>query len=382
MKKPDKQQIELPKFPMMEYLEMAIDSRQQGKIKHKMSEIIAMVFLATLANADDWVEIELFAKYHEKVLRQYLELPNGIPSHDTIQRVMAIVSPEFLSGFQQCWNELVSRDEGDKLRKLLSIDGKTQRGNGTTARKGNHIVSAVDENGVCLGQERVGDKTNEITAIPKLLDNLKIKGHIITTDAMGTQTEIAKKIRQKRADYVLALKANQGTLYDDVKLYFEDSEFLSESEYTSTVEKARSSIERREYWQTDDIAWLPQKKGWAGLQSIAMTRNTVTKNGRVTTEIRYFISSLPLGVDEIARAIRGHWMVESYHWHLDVTVREDANQTLDRDAAFNLNIVRKISLNILRLLDLNHMFKKISFRKKRLVIGYDPMVFFGMLFDI
>jgi predicted transposase YbfD/YdcC len=373
---------QLPKFPMMEYLELAIDSRQQGKIKHKMSEIIALVFLATLSNADDWVEIELFAKYHEKALRKYMELPNGIPSHDTMQRVMAIVSPGFLSGFQERWNELVSGGEGDKLRKLLSIDGKTQRGNGTATRKGNHIVSAVDGNGVCLGQERVGDKTNEITAIPKLLDSLKVKGHIITTDAMGTQTGIAKKIRQKKADYVLALKGNQGTLYDDVKLYFKDSGFLSESNYTSTIEKARSSIERREYWQTDDIAWLARRKEWAGLQSIAMTKNTVTKNGKTTTETRYFISSLPLGVDEMARAIRGHWMVESYHWHLDVTFREDANQTLDRDAAFNLNIVRKISLNILKLMDLSHMFKNISLRKKWLVIGYDPMVFFGMLFDI
>ena len=146
-----------------------------------------------------------------------------------------------------------------------------------------------------------------------MLDALNVKGHIITTDAMGTQTEIVMKIRKKRAEYVLALKGNQGRLYEDVKLYFDDSKFLSDCAYTKTMEKARGGIEKREYWQTEDIGWLPQKKDWAGLKSISMTRNTIIKDGMETSEIRYFISSLPLDVKEIARAIRGHWMLESYH---------------------------------------------------------------------
>jgi len=355
---------------LLKYLDTVTDTRQEKKVRHKMCDIIALVFFALLANADEWVEIEIFGKEHEAFLRRYLELPNGIPSHDTIQRVFAMVSPEFLQGFQRMWNEMLSSDEGEKIKKILAIDGKTQRGNGNANQKPNHIVSAVDGDGFCLGQKRVNEKSNEITAIPELLDVLNVKGHIITTDAMGTQTEIVKKIRKRQADYVLALKGNQGNLCDDVKLYFEDAGHLAGCAYTNTTEKARGGIEKREYWQTEDIAWLPQRKNWAGLKSIAMTRNTVTKQGALTVETRYFISSLPLDANEIARAIRGHWMVESFHWHLDVTFREDANHTLEKQAAFNLNIIRKLALHALRLFEVGS--KPLSLRKKRFAVGTNP----------
>jgi len=299
------------------YLESIEDNRQQKKVKHLMKDIIAIVFFASLANADEWTDICYFAAEEEMFLRNYLELPNGIPSHDTIQRVMAIVSPEYLQRFREKWNEALSKGEGEKIRKILSLDGKTQRGNGRGGRKANHIVSAVDNYGFCLNEVRVDDKSNEITAMPDLLDMLNINGHIITTDAMGAQTRIAGKIREKHADYVLALKKNQETLYNDVKLYFDDPELLVRCAYAKTTEKARGGIEKREYWQTGDISWLHQKKDWAGLRSIAMTKNTVTKNNRAATEVRYFISSLPPDIGEMSRAIRGHWMVESYHWHLD-----------------------------------------------------------------
>ena len=349
---------------------MVTDVRQEKKILHKMSDIIALVFFATLANADDFVEIAIFGKEYEDFLREYLELPNGIPSHDTIQRVLAMVSPEFLSGFQTMWNEMLNSSEGKKIKKILAIDGKTQRGNGNKNQKSNHIVSAVDDKGFCLGQKCVDEKSNEITAIPELLDVLNVKGTIITTDAMGTQTEIVKKIRKKRADYLLALKRNQTNLYEDVKLYFEDLELLSRCAHHKTVEKARGGTEIREYWQTDAIAWLSQRKNWAGLKSIAMTRNTIIKNGKETQETRYFISSLALDVKEIARAIRSHWMVESYHWHLDVTFREDGNHTLEKQAAYNLNIIRKLALNILRIYDSG---KPLSMKKKRFVTCLNPV---------
>jgi len=349
------------------YLELIPDSRQQKKVKHLMKDIIAIVFFASLARADEWMEIYYFAEAKEEFLRRYLELPNGIPSHDTIQRVMAIVSPEYLQGFREKWNEAVSGGEGQKIRKILSLDGKTQRGNSTVGRKANHIVSAVDNYGFCLNEVLTDDKSNEITAIPELLDILNIKGHIITTDAMGTQTKIAGKIRKKQADYVLALKKNQEALYKDVKLYFDDPELLIQCAYTKTVQKARGGIEKREYWQTEDISWLHQKKDWAGLKSIAMTKNTITKGEKTTTETRYFISSLPLDVDETAKAIRSHWMVESYHWHLDVTFREDANQTIEKAAAYNLNIIRKIAINTLKLLDVG--FKRVSLKGKRFILN-------------
>ncbi len=322
-----------------------------------------------LAGADEWTSYEIFAREHEGFLRKYLELPGGIPSHDTIQRVFAIVSPEFLQKFQVMWNEMLNSGEGEKIKKLLAIDGKTQRGNGNKNQKANHIVSAVTENGFCLGEKRVSEKTNEITAIPELLSDLNIKGHIVTIDAMGTQTEIAKQIRKKRADYVLALKRNQHSLYEDIKLYFEDADMLAGCAYTKKVEKARSGIEKREYWQTDNVSWLAQKKDWAGLKSIAMTRNTIIKNGVETSETRYFISSLPLDVKEVARAIRGHWMVESLHWHLDVTFREDENHTLEKQAAFNQNILRKLALMVLKIFDIG---RKLSVRMKRFSVSTNP----------
>lgn len=356
---------------LLDYVSKVRDTRQEKKVLHKMMDIIMLVFFASLADADDWVEIEVFGKEHEKFLRHYLELPNGIPSHDTIQRVFAMVSPEFLEGFQKKWNELLNSNEGDKVKRLLAIDGKTQRGNGNKIQKANHIVSAVDERGFCLGQKRVEEKTNEIKVIPELLECLNIKGTIITTDAMGTQTAIVKKIRRKRADYVLALKANQGNLLEDVRLYFSNSEFLGRCAYKKTVEKARGKIETREYWQTDDIAWLNQKNEWTGLKSIILTRNTITgEEGKIKVEERYFISSLPMGIDEIARAVRGHWMVESYHWHLDVTFREDGNHTLEKQAAYNLNIIRKLAINILKLAEVGK--RPLSLKKKRYAIGTNP----------
>ena len=356
---------------VLTYLVMARDNRQEKKVLHKMSDIIALVFFAMLANANEWVEIEIFGQEHEAFLRRYLELPNGIPSHDTIQRVFAMVSPEYLERFQMLWNEMLSSDEGEKIKKILALDGKTQRGNGNKNQRANHIVSVVDESGVSLGQKRVDEKTNEITVMPELLDDLNVKGHIVTIDAMGTQMEIAAKIRKKQADYVLALKGNQGLLHEDVKLYFDDPDVLSNCDYTKTVEKARSSVERREYWQTENIAWLGQRKNWSGLKSIAMTRNTIIKDGVETSQTRYFISSLPLNAKEIARAIRGHWMVESHHWHLDVTFREDDNRTLDKQAAYNLNILRKLALSVLKII---HIGKKpLSLKKKRFAIGTNPV---------
>lgn len=352
---------------ILEYLEVAEDKRQAWKVQHKLKDIIAIVFFATLANANDWMEIYYFAMSNEAFLRKYLELPNGIPSHDTLQRVYAMVAPEYLESFQEAWNKKLSSGEGEKLKKILAIDGKTQRGNGNRNQKGNHIVSAVDENGFCLGQRRVDEKSNEITAIPALLEQLNIKGQIITIDAMGTQVEIMALIKQQRADYVLALKRNQEKLYEDVRLYFDDMDLLSKCAYQKTVEKARGCIEKREYWHTDDISWLTKQGKYKGLRSIAMTRNTITKDGITKQETRYYVSSLPLDVKQIARAIRGHWMIESFHWHLDVTFREDANRTLEKNAAYNLNIIRKIALTILKLYDIGH--KGVSLKGKRFIIS-------------
>ena len=366
----------------IEYLKKAnlVDKRQAAKVKHKLNEIIGIAFFAMMGNADTFPEIEIFGKEHEKVLREYFELENGIPSHDTIERAFAMFSPKFLEHYQSRFNEMLNDNEGEKIKKIIGIDGKTQRGNDTDEQKANHIVSAVDNEGFCLGQVKTADKSNEITAIPELIEKLNVAGHIITTDAMGCHTEIVKKIRKKKADYVLALKGNQGTLHEDVKLYFADRDFQNKSAYHSTVEKARGGLERREYCQTDDIEWMSQKKEWVGLKSIAMTRNTITKNSNTTTETRYFISSLPVNVKEVGRAIRSHWMVESYHWHLDVTFREDANRTIDKQAAYNLNVLRKLCTNSLKLIEICK--KNASMKLKRYAISCKPVKYIAKIMQL
>ena len=210
---------------LLEWMEVIEDTRQEKKVRHKLKDILVIVLFATLANADDWIEIWMFAHKKEEYLRQYIKLENGIPSHDTIQRVMAMIAPEVIQQLQLKWQELLNGEEGEKLRQIVAIDGKTMRGNKRNGSKPSHIVSAwCDSMGYCLGQVAVEEKSNEITAIPALLDRINVKGQIITIDAMGTQTAIAEKIRSKRADYVLALKGNQSTLHNDVREYFEDAE--------------------------------------------------------------------------------------------------------------------------------------------------------------
>jgi len=352
---------------ILQWLVMAEDTRQKAKVKHLMKDIIAIVFFAEIANATEWIEIYLFGVANEKYLRKYLELPSGIPSHDTIQRVFAMVSPEYLQDFRKRWNEVMSGSMGNKVRKILALDGKTQRGNGTANQKANHIVSAVDNNGFCLWETLVDEKSNEITAIPELLKALNIKGNIVTIDAMGCQKEIVKLIKKMGGDYLISLKGNQSTLHDDIRRYFEDPQLRRGCAYHKVLDKAHSAAETREYWQTTDVSWLPQKKLWAGLTSIVMTKNTISKDDKTTTEVRYFISSLPLEVETAAFAIRSHWMVESYHWHLDVTFREDSNHTLDQAAAYNLNIIKKMALNTLKLVDVG--LPRVSLKNRRYLIS-------------
>ncbi len=242
----------------MEYIE---DVRQEKKVRHKLKDILVIVLFATLANADDWMEIAQFAEVYEDYLKKYIRLENGVPSHDTIQRVMGMVSPEALQHLYVKWQELLDSGRGELLKKIICIDGKTMRGSKKKDEKPLHVVSAWSkEDGFCMGQKAVTEKSNEITAIPVLLETIQIKGNIVTIDAMGTQTAIAEKIKNRRADYILAVKRNQKTLYNDIKDYFSEKEFLEKIKekgcYKKTVEKAHGQVETREYYQTGDIKWL------------------------------------------------------------------------------------------------------------------------------
>lgn len=356
---------------ILKTIELIEDKRQEKKVRHKLLDVVVIVLFAKLANADDWQEVEIFAKSNEDFLRQYIELENGIPSHDTMQRVMGSIAPEYMQGVYQKWNEIVNSNEGEVLKKIICIDGKTMRGNKFKDQKANHIVSAwCDRDGFCLGQKKVEEKSNEITAIPQLLDIIQVKGSVITIDAMGTQTEIVEKIKQKRADYTLAVKENQKNLYREIREYFGDMEFLKEMKsrngYKITKEKSHSQIETREYYQCDTIKWMQEKSRWKGIKSIGMIGKTTEQEGKKATEKRYDISSLPLDVELFARTVREHWSVEIMHWHLDVTFKEDSNTTLDKTAAQNLNIINKWCLSVLKLFDVG---KKMSLKKKRYCIS-------------
>lgn len=365
---------------MMEFLEQLewvawMDSRQQSKVRHKLKDIVVIVLFATFADADDWIEIGMFAKIHEAYLRKYLGLENGVPSHDTIQRAMAMLSPEVFQRIQKDFQETLNREEGEKLKKIIAIDGKTMRGNQQNGEKPGHIVSAwSDEDGFCLGQTAVDEKSNEITAIPELLNRLNIRKQVVTIDAMGTQTKIAEKIREKKADYVLALKKNHKGPYYEVEEYFQDADFQKKIReaggYKRTEEKAHSRQEIREYYQTRDIGWVESRSEWAGLKSIGMEKKTLKrKDGSVSVECRYFISSLKEDIELFSRAVRQHWSVEVMHWHLDVTFREDANHTIDKNSAQNLNIVRKFCLSFLKLVEIIH--PGLSMKKKRFAIAHN-----------
>ena len=296
---------------LLQWMEMIEDIRQQAKVRHSLKDILAIVLFATLANANTWEEIEDFAKDQEAYLRKYLELKNGIPSHDTIRRAMGKVwtRTECLQQMQLKWQELLNTNEGERIKKIICIDGKTMRSNKCGDRKPNHIVSAWSrEDGYCLGQKTVDEKSNEITAIPQVLDVIEIKGQVVTIDAMGTQTAIAEKIRERRADYVLALKRNQGTLYEDVKLFLMDEnekeKLKLEGKYYRTMEKAHGQIEIREYYQTEEIKWLSQKKNWKGLKSIGEEK-TIQKDGKEEKKYRFYISSLKTDIELFCRAVRG-----------------------------------------------------------------------------
>ncbi|MCR2048214.1 ISAs1 family transposase [Acetatifactor muris] len=314
-----------------------------------------------------------------------MELRNGVPSHDTIQRAMGMIRPENLQQLQRKWQEMLESNEREKLKKIICVDGKTMRSNKREGARPCHIVSAWSrEEGYCLGQKAVEEKSNEITAIPKVLESIEIKGQVVTIDAIGTQTGIVETIRKRKADYVLAVKGNQGNLETDIREYFEEAQKCAELKkgkgYKKTTEKAHGQIEIREYYQTEDIGWMYRKKEWKGLKSIGMEKKTIRKGETKKEEHGYYISSLMEDIELFSRAVRGHWAVESMHWHLDVTFKEDANTTLDKTAAQNQNIIRKWCLSMLKLLEIRGT--KMSLRRKRFNISFAPAQFIEELLKI
>lgn len=351
------------------------DYRQEGKVTHKLIDILFTAVIATIANADTWPAVELFVKGKEDLLKNYVGLEGGIPSHDTYERVFQNIDPAIFNAAFISWtSEISSNSEG----RIIAIDGKTIRRSHDGEKKAIHIVNAwVDENDLILGQLKTHEKSNEITAIPELLELLNIEGSIITIDAAGAQKKIVKKIISKKADYVLALKGNHGTFHKEVKEFFSYAESSNFKEINiskkTTLEKGHGRIEKREYFQTDDIDWFEDKHKWEKLTSIGMVRRTVTKKDKITTEVFYYITSLETPTnaecDLFAKAVRSHWGVESCHWILDVVFREDHSRVRKNNGAANQSMLKKISLNILKTENISTT--KISLKNKRYQASFD-----------
>ena len=335
------------------------DTRYAPNIRHKMEDIILIVLFAILAKCNEWTEIESFAKKKEKWLKKHLELPNGIPSHDTIQRVISLLDPNSL--YADTINYLIEKINtlsSSNERDILSMDGKTSNGSkrSTGKNKEEQVVNTMSvystNYGISLVQDYISEKTNEIPMGPKLLEKLNLKNCVVTADALNTQVDTIKAILKGKADYVLPVKENQKLTYEEIKMYYTDKNFIKEvkeKSYKKVVEKEHNAIVTREYYMTDDIKWMNQKEKWPGLKSIGLARKTIEKDDNKTIENRYYIVSFTNNIELFAKGVRSEWGVENnLHAPLDIVFKEDANRTLEKNGAKNLGILRRIALALLK----------------------------------
>ncbi|MDQ2731222.1 MAG: ISAs1 family transposase [Armatimonadota bacterium] len=367
---------------LIEHFIQMPDPRMERTREHKLIDIIVIAICAMLCGADSFVAIADFGEDKEEWLRQRLELPNGIPSHDTFRRVFGLLNPE---AFRKCflsWTEGIRKHVS---REIIAVDGKTLRHSfdHTSEQSAIHMVSAwAASSRLVLGQTKVNDKSNEITAIPEVLRLLDISGCIVTIDAMGCQRGIATQIIEQGGDYVLALKGNQGTLHNTVERFFKEERkenFNGQPfDYLETIDKDHGRIEKRRYWLVSNVsAWLDPQGEWSGLGSIGMVESERFIQGKTVTETRYFINSLSgknmpekSGTGAIklfSRAVRRHWGIENkVHWVLDVVFREDDCRIRKDFSPQNFATLRHIVLNILN----QNKGVKGSLKRRRLRAGW------------
>lgn len=348
------------------------DPRVRRTRRHALEDILVITLCAVICGADDWVAIAGFGRAKQAWFREFLALPHGIPSHDTFGRVFAALDPEAFKAAFLAWVQTVAALlPGD----VIAIDGKTLRRTFDTAadKAAIHIVSAwATAQGLCLGQVKTDAKSNEITAIPKLLEVLTLAGRIVTLDAMGCQRDIAAAIRAKDGDYVLSLKGNQTGLHDDIRTFFADAEtrgFRDLPHTTAeTVDGDHGRIEVRRAWATDALAWLADRPRWAGLRTVLRVDSERTVGDRTTHETRFFLSSLPPDAATLARVVRSHWAIEnSLHWVLDVALHQDHTRIRTGHAPENLAILHHIALNLLK----QERTEKLGIKNKRLAAAWD-----------
>lgn len=356
------------------------DPRLERTRRHALLDIIILAVCATLGNADGWADIERFGKAKLDFFRTFLELPNGIPSHDTFGRVFARLDPAVLMACIQQWLDALGAAVAGEV---VAIDGKTLRGSFDTAAGKNplHLVSAwACTARLTLGQVAVDAKSNEITAIPLLLKLLDLKGCIVTIDAMGCQKDIAEGIRAQEADYVLAVKDNQPSLHQAVHEAFmahAENDFADPTlRRIKTVERSHGREETREYFIADAPAALVDAGEWRDVRSIGMVSRTRVVDGVPSDEIVYYLSSLPPRVKQFAKAVRGHWGIENrLHWSLDVTFAEDKSRVRKDHSPLNLGMLRRLALSILQ----RDTAVKDNLRGKRLRAGWDEEVLLTLL---
>ena len=323
----------------------------RGK-EHLLLDIITIALCAVISGAEGWEDMTEYGRAKQDWLLTFLSLPNGIPSADTFRRVLARLDPEQMQSCFISWVNAISKLLG---AEVVGIDGKTLRHSHDQecAKAAIHMVSAwASANRLVLGQRKVDDKSNEITAIPALLSVLEITGCIVTIDAMGCQKEIASAIIGRGADYVLALKGNQGRLFEDVKWLFQQAQASKfedvDHSKAQSIDKGHGRIEIRRCWTLSDLDYLTQTTLWSGLQTVVMVQSERHCNGQVTTENRFFISSLPSQATLIMNAVRTHWSIEnSLHWVLDVSFHEDACRIRRANSPQNMALLRHLALNLL-----------------------------------
>lgn len=370
------------------------DKREQGKVRHKLIDIIFIVVSAVISGCNEWKEIRLWCSSETNCdwLKTYIELPNGIPSLSTIGRIFNIISPK---QFEKCFADWMKKAVELSESDIISIDVKTMRGTiEFNSNKGVHIVSALcSSNSLVIGQVKTEEKSNEITAIPELLDLLYLKGCIVTIDAMGCQKKIAEKIvKDCEADYVLNVKGNQPSLLEDIVQHFQykemqdkiknlnteynltkkNGELLEESTLSmiKTTEKGHGRFEVRKYYYSKDISMLiDAQKLWTGLKGIGMVERITEINGNKTVDFSYYISTT-CSTKDFAKAVRNHWGVESMHWSLDVTYKDDANKTRKGAAPQNMAVLKRIAFNAVKNDTKKH--PKESMKSRRFLAGIDP----------
>ena len=345
--------------------------RPGGNIRHRLVDLLVIILLGIICGCETWMDIEDYAHSKQEWLKTFLELPGGVPSNDTYRRLMERIRPEILEKVYRLW---VLPYVGGCISKHIAIDGKTicaasqNRLNSEETAEGKiHIISAwVREDGISLGQCKTEEKSNEITAIPRLLDALDVKGATVTIDAMGCQIDIAKKIVEREAVYLLGLKKNQPSLYESVDEYFKwartdpiEKKQLSEYIYE---EHDHGRHTHRKVEVCNDVSWLETVREWNQLSSIICVTRKGEREGRQTEETAYYISSREWNAEEVARSIQGHWSIEnSLHWSLDVVFNEDKSQIYRGHSQENLSVVRKIAQGLLKS---ETTFKGGSIRRK------------------